>query len=147
MQAASDSFLGWCRVTGIDGVRRDFYVRQLWDGKGSTEVEGMPPAGLEIYARLCAWTLARAHARSGDAIAIGAYLGSGERFDLAPGRVLPALRRPERKGLRGDERGDRLRPPPGRERLSGSLRIPEGRCRVREWRSGESSPCSARPSS
>jgi uncharacterized protein (DUF2252 family) len=83
MQAASDSFLGWCPVVGIDGRRRDFYVRQLWDGKGSTEVEGMPPAGLEIYARLCAWTLARAHARSGDAVAIGAYLGSGESFDLA----------------------------------------------------------------
>ncbi len=83
MQAASDRFLGWCQVVGIDDVRRDFYVRQLWDGKGSTEVEGMPPAGLEIYARLCAWTLARAHARSGDAIAIGAYLGSGERFDEA----------------------------------------------------------------
>jgi uncharacterized protein (DUF2252 family) len=81
MQAASDSFLGWCRVTGIDDRDRDFYVRQLWDGKGSTEVEGMPPAGMEIYARLCAWTLARAHARSGDAVAIGAYLGTGERFD------------------------------------------------------------------
>ena len=67
MQAASDRFLGWCPVVGIDDVRRDFYVRQLWDGKGSTEVEGMPPAGLEIYARLCGWTLARAHARSGDA--------------------------------------------------------------------------------
>jgi uncharacterized protein (DUF2252 family) len=72
MQAASDRFLGWCHVVGLDDVRRDFYVRQLWDGKGSTEVEGMPAAGLEIYARLCAWTLARAHARSGDAIAIGA---------------------------------------------------------------------------
>jgi hypothetical protein len=77
MQAASDSFLGWCPVVGIDDRRRDFYVRQLWDGKGSTEVEGIPAAGLEIYARLCAWTLARAHARSGDAVAIGAYLGSG----------------------------------------------------------------------
>jgi uncharacterized protein (DUF2252 family) len=83
MQAASDSFLGWCPVVGIDDRRRDFYVRQLWDGKGSTEVEGMPAAGMEIYARLCAWTLARAHARSGDAVAIGAYLGSGESFDLA----------------------------------------------------------------
>ena len=83
MQAASDIFLGWCPVVGIDGRRRDFYVRQLWDGKGSTEVEGMPPAGLEIYARLCAWTLARAHARSGDALAIGSYLGGGERFDEA----------------------------------------------------------------
>jgi predicted alpha/beta hydrolase len=81
MQAASDIFLGWCPVVGIDGRHRDFYVRQLWDGKGSTEVEGMPPAGLEIYARLCAWTLARAHARSGDAVAIGAYLGGGESFD------------------------------------------------------------------
>jgi uncharacterized protein (DUF2252 family) len=83
IQAASDSFLGWCPVIGIDDRRRDFYVRQLWDGKGSTDVEGMPVAGLEIYARLCAWTLARAHARSGDAVAIGAYLGSGERFDEA----------------------------------------------------------------
>jgi uncharacterized protein (DUF2252 family) len=83
MQAASDSFLGWCPVVGIDGRRRDFYVRQLWDGKGSTEVEGMPAAGMEIYARLCAWTLARAHARSGDAVAIGAYLGGGNGFDLA----------------------------------------------------------------
>jgi hypothetical protein len=70
-------------VVGIDDRRRDFYVRQLWDGKGSTEVEGMPAAGMEVYARLCAWTLARAHARSGDAVAIGAYLGSGDSFDLA----------------------------------------------------------------
>jgi uncharacterized protein (DUF2252 family) len=83
MQAASDSVLGWCPVVGIDGRHRDFYVRQLWDGKGSTEVEGMPAEGMEIYARLCAWTLARAHARSGDPVAIGAYLGSGERFDQA----------------------------------------------------------------
>ena len=58
-------------------------MRQLWDGKGSTDVETLPPRGLEAYARLCGWTLARAHARSGDAVAIGAYLGSGERFDEA----------------------------------------------------------------
>jgi hypothetical protein len=83
MQAASDSFLGWCPATGIDGRSRDFYVRQLWDGKGSTDVEAMPPQGMEVYARLCAWTLARAHARSGDPVAIGAYLGGGERFDTA----------------------------------------------------------------
>jgi hypothetical protein len=82
-QAASDSFLGWCSVIGIDGKPRDFYVRQLWDGKGSTDVESMGPAALEIYARICGWTLARAHARSGDAVAIGAYLGAGERFDEA----------------------------------------------------------------
>ena len=84
MQAASDIFLGWCPVVGIDGRRRDFYVRQLWDGKGSTEVEGMPPAGLEIYARLCGWTLARAHARSGDAVAIGAYLGVRRAASTTP---------------------------------------------------------------
>jgi predicted alpha/beta hydrolase len=83
MQAASDSFLGWCRVRGLDGRSRDFYVRQLWDGKGSTDVEGMPAEALEIYARLCGWTLARAHARSGDPTAIGAYLGSGSVFDEA----------------------------------------------------------------
>jgi uncharacterized protein (DUF2252 family) len=83
MQAAGDSFLGWCRVRGIDDVERDFYVRQLWDGKGSTDIEAMPPSAMEVYARLCAWTLARAHARSGDAIAIGAYLGGGKPFDRA----------------------------------------------------------------
>jgi uncharacterized protein (DUF2252 family) len=83
MQAASDSFLGWCPAVGIDGKRRDFYVRQLWDGKGSTDIEAMGPQELGIYASLCGWTLARAHARSGDAIAIGAYLGSGESFDKA----------------------------------------------------------------
>lgn len=83
MQAASDSFLGWCPAEGIDGRRRDYYVRQLWDGKGSTDVEALPPSGLEAYARMCGWTLARAHARSGDPIAIGAYLGSGEAFEIA----------------------------------------------------------------
>ncbi len=83
-QAASDSFLGWCTASsGLDGRRRDFYVRQLWDGKGSIDVEALPPAGLDAYARLCGWTLARAHARSGDPVAIGAYLGAGTRFDEA----------------------------------------------------------------
>jgi uncharacterized protein (DUF2252 family) len=83
MQAASDVFLGWCRVRGIDDVDRDFYVRQLWDGKGSTDVERLSPEGMELYARLCGWTLARAHARSGDAVAIGADLGKGGSFDAA----------------------------------------------------------------
>jgi len=83
MQAASDILLGWVRVTGIDGAERDFYVRQLWDWKASADVATMEPAGLATYARLCAWTLARAHARSGDAIAIGSYLGSGEVLDRA----------------------------------------------------------------
>jgi uncharacterized protein (DUF2252 family) len=83
MQAASDIFLGWCPATGIDGRDRDFYVRQLWDWKRSAEVERLTPRGLEIYGRLCGWTLARAHARSGDRIAIAAYLGGGDAFDLA----------------------------------------------------------------
>ena len=83
MQAASDIFLGWCPAVGLDGRERDFYVRQLWDGKGSAEVERMTPRGLEIYARMCGWTLARAHARSGDRVAIAAYLGAGDAFDHA----------------------------------------------------------------
>jgi uncharacterized protein (DUF2252 family) len=83
MQAASDSFLGWCPTMGIDGRQRDFYVRQLWDGKGSSDIDAMTPPGMEAYARMCGWTLARAHARSGDSAAIGAYLGSGDSFDRA----------------------------------------------------------------
>ena len=83
MQAASDVMLGWDRVNGIDGVDRDFYIRQLWDAKGSADVESMDAKGLQIYAEICGWTLARAHARSGDAIAIAAYLGSSDAFDEA----------------------------------------------------------------
>jgi uncharacterized protein (DUF2252 family) len=83
MQAASDILLGWLPTTGIDGVARDFYVRQLWDWKRSAEIEALSPQGMEIYGRLCGWTLARAHARSGDPIAIAAYLGSGDSFDRA----------------------------------------------------------------
>ncbi|WP_448630577.1 DUF2252 domain-containing protein [Cellulomonas soli] len=83
MQAASDIFLGWETVLGLDGVRRDFYVRQLRDWKGSADVEELDPRTMTRYVRLCAWTLARAHARSGDRIAIAAYLGSGARADEA----------------------------------------------------------------
>ncbi len=83
MQAASDIFLGWCPAVGIDGRRRDFYVRQLWDWKRSVEVERLTAHGLELYARMCGWTLARAHARSGDRIAIASYLGAGDSFDRA----------------------------------------------------------------
>jgi len=64
-------------------VSRDFYVRQLWDWKRSADVDGFAPEGMAIYGRMCGWTLARAHARSGDRIAIGAYLGSGDAFDRA----------------------------------------------------------------
>ena len=81
MQAASDIMLGWLHTVGLDGLERDFYIRQLWDAKGSAILEAMVPSGMEAYAELCGWTLAKAHARSGDAIAIGSYLGSGEVFD------------------------------------------------------------------
>jgi uncharacterized protein (DUF2252 family) len=84
MQATSDIFLGWLRVdAGLDGQRRDFYVRQLKDWKGSAVIEQMRPLGMAVYGRLCGWTLARAHARSGDRIAIASYLGSGDIFDRA----------------------------------------------------------------
>src|SRR3954469_17729264 len=83
MQTSSDSLLGWQRVLGFDGQLRDFYVRQLHDWKGSVEIEQMVPAGMTVYARLCGWTLAKAHARSGDRIAIAAYLGAGDTFDRA----------------------------------------------------------------
>jgi uncharacterized protein (DUF2252 family) len=83
MQAAPDVMLGWERIITIDGQERDFYIRQLWDSKGSAEIEVMDPAELEAYGRVCGWTLARAHARSGDRIAIAAYLGRGDPFDRA----------------------------------------------------------------
>ena len=82
-QAASDIMLGWIRVTALDGVSRDFYMRQLWDGKGSALVEMMNPLAMTVYAELCGHALAKAHARSGDAIAIGSYLGAGDSFDRA----------------------------------------------------------------
>jgi uncharacterized protein (DUF2252 family) len=83
MQAVSDIFLGWVRASGIDGATRDFYVRQLRDWKGSADVDTMVPAGMQAYGRLCGWTLARAHARSGDRIALAAYLGASSAFDEA----------------------------------------------------------------
>jgi len=84
MQASSDIFLGWQRTeAGLDGQPRDFYVRQLRDWKFSVEIESMVPSGLRMYGELCGWTLARAHARSGDRIAIAAYLGGSDVFDRA----------------------------------------------------------------
>jgi len=83
MQAQSDIFLGWTRVLGPDKIDRDFYVRQLRDWKFSFPVEMMIPSGMTVYARLCGQTLARAHARSGDRIALAAYLGGSTRFDEA----------------------------------------------------------------
>ncbi len=83
LQAASDLFLGWVTATGVDGEARDFYVRQLWDWKGSARVDLLSPRGMAVYGQVCGATLARAHARSGDRIAIGAYLGRKPTFDDA----------------------------------------------------------------
>jgi hypothetical protein len=84
MQAASDIFLGWVHTAaGLDGQPRDFYVRQLWDWKASVDLEVILPPGLLLYAQICGWTLARAHARSGDRIAIASYLGGSDTFDRA----------------------------------------------------------------
>jgi Uncharacterized protein conserved in bacteria (DUF2252) len=84
MQATSDIFLGWQRVEGgLDGGTRDFYLRQLRDWKLSLDIETMIPRGMRIYGELCGWTLARAHARSGDRIAIASYLGGSDVFDRA----------------------------------------------------------------
>ncbi len=83
MQAATDIFLGWIRIKGVDGVTRDYYVRQFQDWKGSADVDSMLVPGATLYARVCAATLARAHARWGDRIAIASYLGKGDTFDRA----------------------------------------------------------------
>jgi uncharacterized protein (DUF2252 family) len=83
MQATSDPMLGWIRVEDLEGLERDFYVRQLWDAKGSALVDLMEPKTMEAYAEICASTLARAHARSGDAVAISSYLGTSDTFDRA----------------------------------------------------------------
>jgi hypothetical protein len=83
MQAATDIFLGWQRIKGLDGVSRDYYVRQFQDWKGSADVETMLVPGATLYSRICAATLARAHARWGDRIAIASYLGNGDAFDRA----------------------------------------------------------------
>jgi uncharacterized protein (DUF2252 family) len=83
MQTSSDIMLGWERALSEDGVTRDYYIRQLWDAKTSAPVETMPPHLFSLYGELCGWTLARAHARSGDSIAIGSYMGTGEVFDRA----------------------------------------------------------------
>jgi hypothetical protein len=83
MQASSDIFLGWLRARPTGSRNQDYYLRQLRDWKMSAAIEEMIPAGMQIYARWCGWTLARAHARSGDRIAIAAYLGNSTKFDNA----------------------------------------------------------------
>jgi uncharacterized protein (DUF2252 family) len=83
MQAASDIFLGWIRIRGLDGMTRDYYVRQFHDWKGSADTDTMLVPGATLYARICGATLARAHARWGDRIAIASYLGKADNFDRA----------------------------------------------------------------
>ena len=83
MQAATDIFLGWQRIKGLDGVTRDYYVRQFQDWKGSADVDSLLVPGATLYSRICGATLARAHARWGDRIAIASYLGKGDTFDRA----------------------------------------------------------------
>ena len=83
IQTASDMLLGWCRLPGEDGRAKDYYVRQLWDGKGSIDLSLLDPQQLEQLGQACGWTLAHAHARTGDRFAITAYLGSSDKFDKA----------------------------------------------------------------
>jgi hypothetical protein len=83
MQASSDIFLGWQRAEDLDGQSHDFYVRQLRDWKFSLNIDRLAPRDMRLYGELCGWTLARAHARSGDRIAIAAYLGRSDVFDQA----------------------------------------------------------------
>ena len=82
-QAARDALLGWTRAADVDGTERDYYVRQLWDGKASANVEALDPEAMALYAEVCGRTLAHAHARSGDPIALAAYLGRSNAFDQA----------------------------------------------------------------
>jgi uncharacterized protein (DUF2252 family) len=89
-QAVTDVFLGWQRSQGLDGKEHDFYIRQLWDWKASVDLATMRYSGLHAYGRACGWSLARAHARSGDRLAIAAYLGGGTRFDEAMARFSSA---------------------------------------------------------
>ena len=117
MQDASDIMLGWIHIkNGLDGQERDFYLRQLWDAKGSAIIETMEPNALLGYAKLCGRTLAKGHARSGDAIAIASYLGTSDVFDRAMAGVRRDLRRPERARLRRAQAGSRVGPGQGRDR-------------------------------
>ena len=83
IQSTSDVLLGWANFTGVDGLTRDYYVRQLWDGKGSIDIDHLGATGLSDLGRMCAWCLAHAHARTGDSMAIANYLGGTDEFDDA----------------------------------------------------------------
>ena len=129
MQASSDILLGWQRSVGLDGVSRDYYVRQLQDWKGSIDTENAIPEGLKVYSELCAHTLARAHAVSGDRIAIVAYLGNNRlSFEKALARFAESWpSRRERAGRPGVRRRLQERPASRRRRnlRRGWVRVPE----------------------
>jgi len=117
-QAAGDIFLGWIHSDEeVEGGAHDFYVRQLWDWKVSADVETILPNGLASYAHACGWTLARAHARSGDRIAIAAYLGKSGRFDQAIAEFAAAYAERNQR----DHRVSCSRLPIGRSPPSGGL--------------------------
>ena len=109
MQAATDIFLGWQRITGLDGVTRDYYVRQFHDWKGSADVETMHVPGATLYSRICGATLGRAHARWGDRIAIAAYLGKGPAFDRAIAEFAESYADQNERDYRRVRRGRRVR--------------------------------------
>ena len=126
LQTASDIFLGWTS----DGAA-DYYVRQLWDMKGSVNLDTLDPADLAPYGRLCGWVLARAHARSGDAAAISGYLGGGRQLRPGGGQLRRGLRRPDRGRLR------RVHPRPGSGVAGWGPGRPSGALRIRStsaWR-------------
>jgi len=116
MQAAGDVLLGWIRTRGIDQDERDFYVRQLWDRKLSVAIESFGAAGFERYAELCGATLARAHARTGDRVAIAAYLGNSDSFDNALARFAESYadtNESDHRALVGAIRSGRVAADPG----------------------------------
>ena len=120
MQAASDIFLGWERVIGLDGQTHDYYFRQLWDWKASADIDTMSPTLLRLYAKVCGNTLARAHARSGDSLAISAYLGGGNALGQAMAEFSHAY------ADQNDARPRRLRSATGGECLLTRRRLADG---------------------
>jgi hypothetical protein len=111
--------LGWTRAAEVDGLSRDYYVRQLWDWKLSPDLESAWPKGLEAYGTLCGATLARGHARSGDRVAIAAYLGSGKSFDEAVTDFAESYADQKRARLPGARRGRAVRTNRGAARKLG----------------------------
>ena len=142
MQAASDIFLGWLRVKELTGVSRDYYVRQLHDWKGGVDADTMLVPGATLYARICGATLARAHARWGDRIAIASYLGKGGALRPRDRRLRRRVRGSERARLRDVRRRRHVGAPRSGDRALASHAPPDRSTRSRrcarrgdgEWR-------------